>query len=162
MVIFTLQLCNVMHLSPKIFLYLISQYGWHHPIHENVTESAAKLERKCATWWLPSTLWAQDVCNAHRCPSLSCASDSIRDRHLRGEQLCKIVSFSKSGSGFNYSTEKRVDIELIIVFPDNSNVAQMHNSICFPKHVFLNSDLIILKHWHSCEIFIRKCHLSPQ
>ena len=59
---YVLQCLRYWHRCPKIFLYLISQYGWHHPIHGNVTESAAKLERNCATWWLPSTLWSQDVC----------------------------------------------------------------------------------------------------
>ena len=42
---------------------------------------------------------------AHRWPSLGFVSDSIWDRHLMGEQLGKIVYFSKSDSGVNYSTE---------------------------------------------------------
>ena len=47
---------------PQDFSISHRQYGWHHPIHGNVTESATELDRKCATWWLPSTLWSQDVC----------------------------------------------------------------------------------------------------
>ena len=45
---------------------------------------------------------------ANRWPSLDYASDSIWERHLGDEQLCKIVYFSKSDSDLKYSTERSI------------------------------------------------------
>ena len=99
------------------------------------------------------------------CPSLGCASDSIWDRHLRGEQWCIIMSFSKSDSDFNYSTEKkRIWIwNWYTILPDDSKVAEIHNFICFPMHMFFfNLDLTVLQHWHSCVKFPKEMPFSPQ
>ena len=91
--------------------------------------------------------------HAHRWPSLGCASESIWGRNLRGKQLCKIVSSNKSDSDFSYSTEKHIWIwNWYIAFSDNSKIAQIRNYICFPMHIFINSDLTIFKLWHSCEV----------
>ena len=73
--------------------------------------------------------------HAHRCPSLSCASDSIRDRHLRGEQLCKIVSFSKSGSGFNYLNKKKSGYEIDTLFFQITKMLLK----CITLYFFLNT-----------------------
>ena len=39
-----------------------------------------------------------------------------------------------------------------IIFPDNSKVAEIHDVMFSYAHV-CNSDLIVLKHWHSCDFF---------
>ena len=92
--------------------------------------------------------------HAHIWSSLGCASDSIWDRHLRGEQLCKIMSFSKSDSDFNNSTEKNAfGYETnTLFFQMTQRLLKFITLYVFLSTCFCNSDLTVLKHWHSCEI----------
>ena len=116
-----------------------------------------KNERKCATWWWPSTLWYQGVC-MHIDSQAWVVHLIVYGTDTWGtlEQLCIIMCFSKSDSDFNYSTEKKQRIWIwswYISLPDDPKVAEIHNFICFPMHMFFfYLDLTVLKHWHSCEI----------